>query len=348
MKSRKKIINIFVLLHALMFIPLVFIPYIFKENTVFFLILFVALLNSLNAFAGPPWTSLISEYIPWQKRGKFFGKRNKLFQTIIISASFISGFILHFLKQKPLKGFVIIFSLSFIFRMLSWFFLIRMYEPPFRNRPESYFSFLDFIRRIRESNFLKFVTFVSGLNFSVNIAAPFFSVFMLRDLKFNYLTYTILVTTVAMFSIILVDRWGRMADEVGNVRILKITSHFIACLPFLWIINQNPLYLFFIQALSGFAWSGFNLSATNFILDAVTPQKRTRCVAYFNVFNGIALCLGAFLGGFLVKYLPPLRGYKILLLFLVSSSLRWLVVLLLSRRIREVREVKKQPLLSYF
>ncbi|MFN7170212.1 MAG: MFS transporter, partial [Candidatus Omnitrophota bacterium] len=63
LKSRKKIINIFVFLHSLMFIPLIFIPYIFKKNPVFFLILFVVLLNSFNAFAGPAWTSLISEYI---------------------------------------------------------------------------------------------------------------------------------------------------------------------------------------------------------------------------------------------------------------------------------------------
>ncbi|MCM8798413.1 MAG: MFS transporter, partial [Candidatus Omnitrophica bacterium] len=63
LKSRKKIINLSVFLHALMFIPLIFIPYIFKANPIFFLILFVVLLNSFNAFAGPPWTSLISEYI---------------------------------------------------------------------------------------------------------------------------------------------------------------------------------------------------------------------------------------------------------------------------------------------
>ncbi|MCM8793989.1 MAG: MFS transporter, partial [Candidatus Omnitrophica bacterium] len=335
------IINIFVFLHSLMFIPLIFIPYIFKKNPVFFLILFVVLLNSFNAFAGPAWTSLISEYIPQQKRGRFFGKRNKLFQTIVISASFIAGFILFFSKQKPLKGFAIIFGLAFIFRMLSWYFLTQMYEPPFKSKPESYFSFLDFIKRIGESNFLKFVIFVSSLNFSVNIAAPFFSVFMLKDLKFNYLTYTVLVTTVAISSILMVDRWGRNADRVGNVKILKTTSYFIISLPFLWIINQSPFYLFFIQVLSGFAWSGFNLSAVNFILDAVTPQKRTRCVAYFNVFNGVALCLGAFLGGTLVKYLPLLRGYKILSLFLVSSSLRCLVVILLSPKIREVRMVEK-------
>jgi len=348
LRSRKKIINSFVLLHALMFIPIILIPYIFKEKTILFLIISVVLLNSFNAFAVPAWQSLVSEYIPKNKRGKFFGERNKLFQTIVILSSFSAGFILQIHKQNPLKGFMLIFILAFIFRLISWFFLTRMYEPHFRIKPEYYFSFFDFIRRIRESNFLKFVIFVSSLNFSVNIAAPFFSVFMLRDLKFNYIVYTILITTVAIFSILMVDRWGRNADRVGNVKVLRLTSYFIACLPFLWIINHHPLYLILIQALSGFAWSGFNLSATNFIFDAVRPEKRTRCVAYFNVFNGTCSSLGALLGGFLVRYLPSLKGYKILTLFLISSSLRWLVVLSFSSRIKEVRDVEEISIKKLF
>jgi len=216
-----------------------------------------------------------------------------------------------------------------------------MYEPPFRVSKEAYFSFLDFIKRIKESNFAKFVIFVASLNFCVNLASPFFSVFMLRDLRFNYLIYTILVTTVTIASIFTIDRWGRHADRVGNTKVLKFTSFFIASLPLWWIINQNPIYLIFVQIISGFAWSGFNLCAVNFIYDAVAPQKRTRCIAYFNVFTGVALCLGALIGGYLVNMLPNLFGYKILSLFLLSSTLRFLVVFLVSGKIQEVRTTEK-------
>ena len=93
--------------------------------------------------------------------------------------------------------------------------------------------------------------------------------------------------------------------------------------------------------LSGFAWSGFNLCATNFIYDAVTPEKRTRCIAYFNVFTGMALFLGALLGGFLLNVLPALFGYKILSLFLIASILRFITVLFLSGKIKEVRKIEQ-------
>ncbi len=46
---------------------------------------------------------------------------------------------------------------------------------------------LDFIAGMRKRNFEKFVLFVSLMNFSVNIAYPFFTVLMLKDLHFSYL-----------------------------------------------------------------------------------------------------------------------------------------------------------------
>jgi MFS family permease len=162
---------------------------------------------------------------------------------------------------------------------------------------------------------------------------------MLRDLKFSYLTYTILITAVAATSLLTIDRWGNRADKVGNLKVLRFTSFFIASIPLWWILNQNPLYLILIQIFSGFAWAGFNLCATNFIYDAVSASKRIRCIAYFNVFNGTSLCLGAIIGGYLVNHLPSTFGFQILSLFLISGILRLLVVFYFSGKIREVREV---------
>lgn len=340
LKSRKKIIGIFVFLHLLMFIPIMLVPFIFKHNPIIFLIIFICLLNGFGAFSGPAWSSLMSEYVPSRLRGRYFGWRNKIFSLVTILSSFSAGIILHIYKNDLLRGFFLIFSLAFLARLVSWYFLMQMHEPPYRIDKEARFSFFDFIRRIKESNFAKFVIFVAGLNFCVNIASPFFSVFMIKDLKFNYLTYTVVVTTVSIAHILSINRWGLIADRIGNIKVLKFTSFLIASLPLWWIINQNPFYLILIQALSGFAWSGFLLCATNFIYDAVTPPKRIRCIAYFNVVSGVASCLGALLGGHIVGILPELFGFRILSLFLLSSILRFLTVSFLSSKIKEVRKVE--------
>ena len=142
-------------------------------------------------------------------------------------------------------------------------------------------------------------------------------------------------------SLVALPLWGRHADLVGNVRVLRLSSLLAALIPAFWLVSHDPAYVMLVQIWGGFAWSGVTLSAANFIYDAVTPQKRVRCIAYFNVINGAALFLGSALGGFLGSQLPPLLGYPLLSLFVVSCFCRLAFCLLLSRSFREVRPTKK-------
>lgn len=339
--SRRKILNIFVFLQALMLLPMAIIAFL-GGTSPFIFILVVILFTALVAPAVPAWGSLMSDLIPEDRRGQYFGWRNKILGFITVGATFLAGFILHVMRRLNIfYGFVIIFGLAFIFRIISWYFLTRMYEPTLIQRKEDRFSLIDFLSRIRESNFAQFVLFVSAMNFSVNLASPFFSVLMLRDLHFSYLQYSVITVAATLTVYLMISRWGRHADKVGNIKVIKFTAPFIGMIPLMWIISRNPVYLFCAQAFSGFAWAGFNLCASNFIYDAVTPEKRTRCIAYFNVFNGLALCFGALLGGFILQKLPPIFGYRILTLFLLSAVLRLLVALFITGKLKEVRPVEE-------
>lgn len=338
-RSRKRMILVFIMLHLLMLIPIALVPYLFKDQPVLFLLIFVTLFTALNTTAGPVWLGLMGEYIPSNKRGRYFGWRNRIMMIVTIAMSLIAGFILQHFRNNVLKGFLIILVFALLSRLISWYFLTRMYEPRFFVHKDSYFSFIDFVKGMKKSNFAQFVLLVSGLHFCVNLASPFFSVFMLRDLRMNYVTYTILLSTVTVVQVLTIGRWGRAGDKAGNVRVMKLTALLIASLPLWWLISQNPFYLIFAQALSGFAWAGFNLCAGNFVYDAVTPQKRIRCIAYLSVFAGIGVFLGATIGGHLAAVLPNIFGYNLLSLFLFSSLMRFLVVLSVSPRIKEVRQV---------
>ncbi len=64
-----------------------------------------------------------------------------------------------------------------------------------------------------------------------------------------------------------------------------------------------------------------------------------RYISYFNVLNGVMLSAGALLGGFLATQVPPLMGYRILTILVISSAMRILVTALFSFRLREVRSV---------
>ncbi len=339
-RSRKKIITLFVLLQALVLLPMALLAFSGEYRPGIFIAM-VILFTSFGAITAPAWGSLMSDLVPHRKRGAYFGWRNRTLGFILVAMTFAAGCFLNLMKHINIfYGFAFLFLVAFIFRIISWRYLKKMYEPPLEVKKEHYFGIVDFLLNVRRSNFAKFVLFIAAMNFSVNIASPFFSMLILRDLKFSYFLYTVITVTATMTIYVVIGRWGRHADNVGNLRIIRFVSPFIGFIPLLWIINRNPVFLILAQIFSGFIWAGFNLCSSNFIYDAVTPQKRTRCIAYFNFINGLALCGGALLGGFLLKYLPPLFGYKVLTLFLISSILRLIIGFWAPSKLREVRPVE--------
>lgn len=312
-----------------------------------FLLLLLVLFTVSGGLAGPAWGSLMSDYIPLKRRGRYFGWRNRILGLVAVVSMVGAGLVLYSTRApSPSTGFFIIFLVGAVARFISARCIAQMRDVPMK-KPTDDFTFYMFVARFRESNFLKFIAFVATLTFSSYLASPFFAVFMLRDLQFSYFTYMVLQVASTLAGLIALPWWGRHADLVGNVRVLRLSGFMVTLIPILWLVTHNLFYLTLLQMLGGFAWSGVTLSATNFIYDAVTPQKRIRCIGYFNVINGTALFFGAALGGFFASRLPPLLGYSLHSLFGLSSLCRLVFYFLLCRRFQEVRpsrEVSSQEL----
>ena len=325
------------------------LPWLAISNRAELLLILLILAAVCGGLAGPAWGSLMSDYIPASKRGRYFGWRNRIVGAVTIGSVIASGLLLDWFPPfSDRMGFCILFSAAALARYMSVYFINQMDEPPHRRDPASDFTFFMFIARFKESNFLKFVVFAACLNFASYLAAPFFAVFMLHDLQFSYMTYMALQVCSTLASFVALPLWGRHADLVGNVRVLRLSSFFAALIPLLWLFSHHPIYLMLVQMWAGFAWSGVTLCTGNFIYDAVTPQKRIRCIAYFNVINGVALFLGSSLGGFLGSRIPPLFGYRLLGLFALSCFCRLSVYLLLSRSFREVRPTHEVSIQELF
>jgi len=169
-------------------------------------------------------------------------------------------------------------------------------------------------------------------------------------LGLGYLWFTIIISSSAFFSILFLPMWGKFAARYGNREVLKITGFMTALIPIFWTLSPNPIYLIFVpQLVAGFAISGFNLSSSNFIYDAVTVQKRAIIVAYYGMFNGIAIFLGAGVGGIFAQYVEIPLVNTLFLLFIISGILRFLFSFFMIPKIKEVKNydtfTKRNPLL---
>ncbi len=355
--SRKRVIVTSVFLQALMWIPMIAIGYFFffknlnHGASATLMIIFYTLFTLFGAFLSPAWNSLMRDTVV-AKSGAYFGRRNKINGAVSLSVMLICGLILNYLTGINLfLGFLILFGIAFISRLISSYLLTKHHDPKLNLEKGYYFTFWQFIKKIPKSNFGKFSVFISLMMFGTSIASPFFTVYMLKDLHFNYGIWTLIVISGSFSSLMFMPLWGKFADKFGNLKVLRKTGAFVPLVPLLWLLTPfiakaNPsfviIYLLAEEFISGFIWAGFNLCAVNFIYDAVTRQRLALCIAYYNILHGIAVFLGATLGGILSSLNINFFGFSSLLfIFLVSGIVRFIVYIFMMPKIKEVREVEK-------
>jgi MFS family permease len=345
--SRKGLILPVVFMHAVMFIPILLIPFVFHTFQVWWLIGFITISAVLGSISNPAWGSMMADLVPVRLRGRYFGSRGRISLIIMLVFSLAAGGILQLFTGKGFAGFAILFGGATFFRLLSFFFLSRQYEPAQSDVKENGPSLLQIARQVGSSNLGKFTLYVALIDFCTNISAPFFAVYMLRDLNFSYATFTIVTSFSSIASLSFLTFWGRRADLAGNIKVVRVTSVILPIIPLLWLISNNPYYLSAANIVSGFGWSGFSLAAVNFVYDSSEAKNRTKHIALFNATDGVAVCIGALIGGFLVPHLPVILGYQLRTLFTISGVLRGLVVIFMLRQVLEVRRVPKLTLLQF-
>lgn len=343
-RSRKTLVVIAALIQGLMYIPIALV-FFFGTLSVFLLIFFACLYWVFGMILSPAWNSWMGDLVDERKRGAYFGRRSKItgFSTFI--SFLIAGYILQRFGERAATqyiGFVTIFFLALISRIVSFIYLTKKYEPEYKTAHEAEFSFLEFIKQARFRNFGQFVLYLSFMNASVYLSAPFFTPYMLRDLKLDYLAFTVIHAVAIIVKLFMIPVWGRAADRYGTKRVLGLTGFLMPLTPVLWLFSGEFFYLIIIQVFAGFIWAGFEISSFNFIFDTTSPQKRATAIAYYNVINGVGIFLGAVAGGLIVKY-NSVFWSKYLFVFLLSCLLRYIASFIFLPRLREVRPVEHIP-----
>ncbi len=337
--SRKALVLPTVFLHALMWLPVFLVPFLAPNGKVWWLITFVSVSTVLGAMANPAWGSMMADLVPLRIRGRYFAARGRIASLVALVFTFIAGGILQLAQPSVFLGFAILFGGAVVFRLVSFYFLTRMWEPPAPHTDGSQGRLKDLIKGLGSSNLGRFAIVMALMSFSTNLAAPFFSVYMLRDLHYSYLSYVIVTGAGSLAYVLFVTYWGRRADRAGNVRIIRIAWVLVPLVPAVWLASGQVWYLVIVQTFASFAWAGSDLATGNFVLEAAPPERRTGWIALYAAMTGTAVCLGSLTGGLLASRLPPILGYRLLTLFALSGVLRVIVAVLMRRWVKEVRKV---------
>jgi MFS family permease len=211
---------------------------------------------------------------------------------------------------------------------------------------------LDSIKNIkRYKNFKPFTTHMSLISFAVNLSSPFFTVYMLSVMNVGYSWYGIVIATEILVKILMLRYWGKLSDKFGDRTIMSICNILIVFYPFLWLFVTNPLQLIPISIFSGIAWSGFDLTSFNYLLDVTPPEKRPSYISKYKTAVGSALFLGPFIGGLLSQSFSNMSFFwlnNLQILFLISFILRGVVTVYGLPRLKEVRVENVLPASDVF
>lgn len=349
--SRKSVWLLSRILSRLLWVPVIVLPFLAVQNAVQLLIIFLGLITFFASLDGPAWASLIGDLVPDSVRGRYLGRRNMVAGISGLFATLAAGSFLSAI------GFPAVFTLAAASALIAIMFFVKMHEPPVKNvfhyRHTVSFSPKGLSTTLRiNRNFVLFTLFLTALNFAVYVAAPFFAVYMLKDMRMSYEIFGILVAFEALVAIVCQPYWGKLNDRYGERSIMAVTGIMVCFVPLFWLFVSTPLHVAFVNLFSAFAWSGFDLVTFNFLIAAVPSERRPQYIANHRLVKGLAVVAGALFGAFLVQQyesvaLLGFAGMK--LVFAVSLVLRLASLLLLAAvKEADIREHEIVPVRYVF
>lgn len=296
----------------LLFIAL--IPFLFPLNIgLLLLILGLLLHTSLNAVLVCSWNSWMSDLIPRKVLGAFHSKRLVLATGLGMILSLAAALSIdHFKKVQPdyeIYSYSVLFFFSFIAGMIGVCFISSIPEPRMIiSEHKVKFSEL-LLRPFKNVNYKNLIIFLGSWHFAVNLAAPFFTVYMLKRLSLSLSTVIGLSVLSQIVSMTFFRIWGRISDRFSNKSVLAVSGPlFIICI-LAWTFTTLPEkhvltipLLVLIHIFMGIATSGVALAAGNIGIKLAPRGEGTSYLAAITLVTSLAAGTAPILGGRFVDF----------------------------------------------
>ncbi|RYG04837.1 MAG: MFS transporter [Chitinophagaceae bacterium] len=333
------------------------------------LIFFLFFYYLFASFAGVSWNAWMKDLVPENILGAYFSRRTKYSQIMNVSLSVILAFGVDYLKDRypdmQMSTYGGMYIAGGVIGIIGALVLSRAPEPQSYMSKENIFTLLK--RPLRDPNFRRLLVFNSAWVFALNIAIPFFSVYMLKTMHLS-LSYIIVLTIISQLcSIFSVTLWGAFSDRYSNKTVIAIAAPlYIICILawcFVGIYTSfwaNLTLLILIHIFTGVATAGINLSLINIGLKLASRQESIVYLSAKNIITAFFSSIAPLIGGLMADFLTSRRlnitaqwvdpklakEFRLLalhewnFLFLIGAILALMSLQLLTR-VKEVGEVEK-------
>ncbi|MDZ8239004.1 MAG: MFS transporter [Nostoc sp. ChiQUE01a] len=300
--------------------------------------------------------SWIAMLVPRQLRGRYFGLRNSLANLTELLGLPLAGLAVSHWYGGSIQGYAVILLVGIFFGIVSLgcqYFQVDM-NPQLQNTyyasssqtseieadsspnelgetsgtislPQILTPENDLVSSVwKTSNYLAFLLYFGLWTLAVNLSAPFFNLYLLDTLNLDVSWVTFYNSLRAGAHMLMLIIWGKLADKIGNRRILISTGILIAVIPWLWLgIGSSSLDLWLwlplLHIFIGANWGGVDLCNNNLQIEIAPVKNQSIYFAIAAAIAGVSGALGATIGGFIAQFAG---SFGIAEVFFVSGILR--------------------------
>lgn len=334
-RNRRAIVVVSAALSRLCWLLIALVPFLFGAK-IGLAVLLVSMIvaSALGAISGCSWNSWMRDLIPQNVLGAFFSKRMRIATGVGIALSLAAAFYLDYWKKllpnAEIQGYSILFLVGFLSGALGLYFLARTPEkrmPKVEGKP-NFFRLLG--QPFRDENFRKLIVFMCSWNFAVNLAGPFFMVYMLKRLGLS-MSFIIALSIVSqVMNFVFLKIWGRYTDRFSNKSVLAISGPLFILSILAWTFTTMPEKYFLtipllivIHIVMGLSSAGVSLASGNISMKLAPEGQATTYLAANTIVNSVAAGIAPILGGkfadffagrqleWTLKYTGPVKEFSL-------------------------------------
>jgi len=281
--------------------------------------------------SGNSWTSWIADLVPSDRYGRFFARRNMIAGPAAMAFAMLEGVFLDW--AKTLQAFCMIFAVGVSAGWGSILALSRQADVPMHRRQDENGRHLGMHEIVREAlrhrQLLAITLFTVAWRFAWMVSAPFYMVFMLKDLGMKFVWVGGLTTTYSIVGVLSNPFWGRVADRTGGRKMLVTASvvSTLGALPWLAVNGANFWFVLpVVYAYGAFLDTGWILGMTTLFLGSLPREGRSTYLALNGTIAGTAAMVAPVIGGWLAGRVQaegwrPLGMANLQVLFAISIGL---------------------------
>lgn len=267
----------------------------------------ITVLSSAASCAVNAW---FHQLLPAEGLGAFFARRLLVATGMACVGTLGAGYLVDNPPMgEPLLAYALAFCGAGLAGLTSSWYLAKAPEPQMHDAGPPVTLLAQIKGPLKDHNFRRVLMLLGGWNLASNLAAPFLTVYLMRQLGYGLGTVTTLWVTSQMANALTLYSWGRISDRLSNKAILAVAmpAYFACTLGLVFTqAGEHPgaqlALLYLVHVVMGAAGGGISLATGNLGLKLAPQGKGTAYLATIGLVSAVAGGMGPMLGGAIASW----------------------------------------------